>query len=154
MIYNRNIIDVSKSLEILDKIKSGQTPTEEEIEVLERGTLTINTLNRIENKQAELSSLLYEWKYLKEPLVNKNWADTDIFVVSDMVRLTNNTLALRDAFYVISKNEINPKQYYTFAQFNFIEKTLYESDVLCQQVELSFKRSGDVVSGESFSLPM
>jgi hypothetical protein len=153
MIYNRTIIDLNKSYGIIDKIKNGQTPTASEIETLERGTLTINTLNRIENKQAELSEILYQWRYLKEPLVTKSWTENDFFKAGDMNRLTNNTLALKDAFYVIS-NEVNPQQYYTHDQFNFIEKTLYEIDTLCEQVGLQFKRSGDVISGQSFSLPM
>ena len=64
MIYNRTEEDVKNALEIRKNvIQQGQEPTDEQREILERGMLTINTLNRIKNKQSELSKLILSMGY-------------------------------------------------------------------------------------------
>ena len=80
MIYDRVQADIDTALIIRKKLQQGETLTEAEIGVLERGTLTINTLNRIEQKQAELIeifNLLGYWN--TNGIENKEWKYTGYF---------------------------------------------------------------------------
>ena len=59
MIFDRTASDVDAAIKIRDeKVKSYQELTEEDVDILERGFITLNTINRIEEKQSELKSLL------------------------------------------------------------------------------------------------
>ena len=69
MIFDRTAADVEEAIRIRkEKVQKMQDLTEEEINILERGTLTINTLNRIEEKQEELKNLFEQDFYF----VDKN----------------------------------------------------------------------------------
>ena len=58
MIFDRTQNDVDAAISLRNKkVKGFESLTSEEINTLERGTITINTLNRIENKQMELANL-------------------------------------------------------------------------------------------------
>ena len=52
MIFDRTQNDVDTAIRLRrEKVQTFQELTESEIVILEKGTLTINTLNRIESKQ-------------------------------------------------------------------------------------------------------
>ena len=58
MIFDRTQEDVDTAVRLRnEKVKEFKNLTNEEINTLERGTITINTLNRIENKQTEIAEL-------------------------------------------------------------------------------------------------
>ena len=55
MIFDRTQNDVDTAILLRDtKVKNFETLTESEIATLEKGMLTINTLNRIETKQRRI----------------------------------------------------------------------------------------------------
>ena len=92
MIFDRTQNDVDTAILLRDtKVKNFETLTESEIATLEKGTLTINTLNRIENKQEELKNLFNDMGYWNTPTNNKTWSENDIFNVDDFHRIIDNT---------------------------------------------------------------
>lgn len=153
MIFDRTFEDISKVKQLLKKLKTFATLSQSEVESLERGTITYNTLNRIESKQKELAEILEQWTYLIVPITNKSWAKTDIFNELDLERLANNTIALREAFYVIDKAQPNPKAKYTYQDINALEKILDEIDRLIAVTKASFKKSNTFESGQDYILP-
>ena len=63
MIFDRTQNDVDTAILLRNtKVKKFETLTESEIATLEKGTLTINTLNRIEAKQEELKNRTYTYR--------------------------------------------------------------------------------------------
>ena len=79
MIFDRIQEDVNSAISLRNsKVKAFEDLTREEINILERGTITINTLNRIENKQAEISELLSQLS-INVNIENKNWEEIQIF---------------------------------------------------------------------------
>lgn len=153
MIFDRVVSDIQKSIEILKKLKSGTNLTTNEKNTLEKGTLTVNTLNRIENKQAELSDILYQWRYLKEPLETKTWVQTDFFKASDMNRFVYNTNILRDSFFLSNSAIPYPTTEYTITAFNAIEETLQNVSDLVDNTSRLFQMSGAVTAGQSVLFP-
>jgi hypothetical protein len=154
MIFDRTFEDIGKVKQILKKLKEFANLTQADVETLERGTITYNTLNRIENKQKELAEILEQWTYLIVPISNKSWTKNDIFNQADLERLANNTIVLREAFYVIDKTQPNPKARYDYQDINAMEKILDEIDRLVEVTKTSFKRSNTFESGQNFVLPM
>ena len=84
MIINRTITDVNEASRIREEvIKRFLTPTDAERQTLERGTLTINTLNRIENEQEAIKTLLNSIGYYNNLIINKSWTTSDYFSSAD-----------------------------------------------------------------------
>ena len=101
MIFDRTQNDVDTAILLRDtKVKKFETLTESEIATLEKGMLTINTLNRIETKQEELKNLFNEIGYWNTSIINKTWGENDIFNVDEFQRILDNTNILRQAFFV------------------------------------------------------
>lgn len=153
MIIDRTYSDVERAKEILKKLKSLEPISEEEYNILERGTVTYNTLNRIESKQREIAEKLLQWHYLKRPIENKIWTEKNIFSINDLERIVNNTINLRESFFVINDNIPNPQKTYFYIEFNSIEKILYEIYELILVTPQSFKYSGTFNSGQYYILP-
>ena len=58
MIYNRTENDIETARNLIEtKVKNFAELTEDDVAKIERGTFTVNTLNRIEQKQAELNDI-------------------------------------------------------------------------------------------------
>lgn len=148
MIYDRTIQDVIDAEQIFnEKIKQMLPLTAEEENILEKGRVTATTLNRIENKQAELASLLNDEMFVKVNLQNKSWSN-QVFFQEDLRRLVDNSKALRDNFFVISAIE-NPSARFYFEDFNKIEKILAEVEAQIANARKSFRRSGSFSAGQS-----
>jgi hypothetical protein len=75
------------------------------------------------------------------------------FTMLDLERLVNNTIMLRESFYVINQNQQNPEAEYTYIEFNAIEKILYEISLLIENLINGGKRCGAFYSG-AFTLPL
>jgi hypothetical protein len=150
--FDRTFLDVEKAKEILSKMKQFADLTLQEIETLEKGTITYNTLNRIEDKQRKVADALNELKYLDEKIITRNWTVDDIFDESDLQRIVNNTIVLRNSFTVIDKNQANPKAEYLFTEINAIEKILSEIDTLIER--LKFSKSGTFYANSRNILPL
>ena len=149
MIFDRTQNDVNIALEIREnKVQNFQELTEQEIEILEKGMFTINTLNRIEEKQTELKNLINDMGYMNTPTENKTWGVQDIFDATEFSRIVNNINILRRAFFVYSNTPETPAVSYYFEDVNAYEKILHDLDVMINDVKSRYKRCGTFRCGE------
>lgn len=150
MIYDRTMADVTTALSIrAEKVQKGVELTEDDIIALERGTLTYNTLNRIENKQEELKNLFYDMGYTTETITNKMWDSSGIYAQEEFDRLIENTEKLKRAFFVYSDTPIIPNNNYRqYNTINAVEKILYDLDVMINDIKSHYRICGVAVCGE------
>ena len=148
MIFNRTISDVSNAKEIIkNKIQLFLAVTNDEIEILEKGTLTINTLNRIEEKQKELSESLKKIGYFGNQIITKSWSIEDKFYLDDLRRIISNNEILRDSFYVYYDTPESPSAEYYYTNINDIEKILYDIEQTISDVISLYKFCGSYYCG-------
>lgn len=150
MIYDRTMADVTTAISIrAEKVQKGIELTESDITALERGTLTYNTLNRIENKQEELKNLFYDIGYTTETITNKMWDKSGIYAQEEFDRLIENTEKLKRAFFVYSDTPIIPNNNYKqYNTINAVEKILYDLDVMINDIKSHYRICGVAVCGE------
>ena len=149
MITNRTQYDVDTAILLRDtKVKKFETLTESEIETLEKGTITFNTLNRIETKQEELKNLFNYMGYWNTPIKNKSWGENNIFNVDEFQRILDNTNVLRQAFFVYKDTPNTPSISYYWDDINSLEKILYDLDVMINDVKNLYRECGTFYCGE------
>ena len=152
MITNRTQYDVDTAILIRNtKVKKFEVLTESDINYLERGTITINTLNRIENKQDELKNLFNDMGYWNTPITNKQWTENDIFDNNgerDFQRILDNTNVLRNAFFVYKGTPNTPPISYHYEDINSLEKILNDLDVMINDVKSHYRECGTFECGE------
>ena len=149
MIFDRTQNDVDTAILLRNtKVKKFETLTESDIATLEKGMLTINTLNRIETKQEELKNLFNEIGYWNTPITNKAWGENDIFNVNDFQRIIDNTNILRRAFFVYKDTPNTPSISYYWDDINSLEKILYDLDVMINDVKSNYRECGTFYCGE------
>ena len=150
MIFDRTQNDVDTGILLRDtKVKKFETLTESEIATLEKGTLTINTLNRIENKQEELKNLFNEIGYWNTPISTRQWAYADIFEGTQFDRILNNLEILIKAFFIYKNTPNVPdNNYRKYQTINDVEKILYDLDVMINDVKSHYRECGTFESGE------
>lgn len=150
MIFDRTQNDVDTAIVLRrEKVQKFQELTGSEIETLEKGTLTINTLNRIENKQEKLKNLFNDMGYWNTPITNKVWDETDIFNVDEFERILNNVNILRQAFFVYKDTPNTPPVSYHYNDINTLEKILYGLDVMINDVKSHYRECGNFECGEN-----
>lgn len=155
MIYDRTQQDVDNAQAIFEtKVKAFIELTDEEKNIMERGRVTTNTLNRIEEAQNAIGEMLVTMGYLKIPIVNKSWRSADVFFAEDLQRIVDNTKALRRSFFVLSQNLKDPIPAFDYTNFNIIERLLYEMDELIEIVKSNYKRAGAYKAGQRIHLPL
>ena len=144
MIFDRTQNDVDTAILLRNtKVKNFEELTESDINYLEKGTLTINTLNRIENKQEELKNLFNDMGYWNTPITNKVWSENDIFNVDEFQRILDNTNILRQAFFVYKNTPNTPPISYYWKDINALEKILYDLDVMISNVKADYRYCGE-----------
>ena len=149
MIFDRTQNDVDTAILIRNtKVKKFEALTESDINYLERGTITINTLNRIEEKQEDLKGILNDMGYWNTPITNKVWGENDIFNVVDFQRIIDNTNVLRQAFFTYKYTPNTPPISYHYNDINALEKILYDLDVMINDVKSHYRECGTFESGE------
>lgn len=161
MIFNRTQNDVDTAIRLRnEKVKfdpitmqpiNPEELTESEIATLEKGTITYNTLNRIEGKQEELKNLFNDMGYWNIPITNKQWTENDIFDNNgerDFQRILDNTNVLRNAFFVYKDTPNTPPISYHYNDINALEKILYDLDVMINDVKSHYRECGTFESGE------
>lgn len=149
LVYNRTQQDVENAIKIRsEKVQKFQELSAEDIKVLERGMITLNTLNRIEDKQDELRTILNNMEYWNTPVVSKNWGYTQIFDEAEFERILKNLDILRNAFYVYSDTPKTPKVSYKFDDINAIEKILYDLEEMTNYVKNNYRECGDFECGQ------
>lgn len=138
MIYTRTASDVSEAKKIIkEKVQKNIALTDAEIETLERGTITVNTLNRIETKQQELVHTLNSMGYYGRRVINKAWSYQGIFDESEFVRITSNNSNIRAMFYPLENTPANAIPKYNYQELNRLEKILqdlYENALYAQNI--------------------
>lgn len=149
MITDRTQYDVDEAKRIrAEKIQKEITPTEAEIAQLERGLITINTLNRIEEKQEELKELINGLGYYNTPIVNKSWKHSDIFSQADFDRIIENDRILKEAFFVYSDTPSVPLARPHFQNVNDLEKILDDLDIMINDVKSYYPECGSWETGQ------
>lgn len=149
MIYDRTQADVAEAIAIREKkVKNFEELTEADVTALERGFVTVNTLNRIETAQDTLKGLLNGMGYYNIPIVNKTWEKEQVFAQSDLERIIANLNVLRNAFFVYSDTPVTPMAKYHYSNFNDIEKIIYDLDVMINDVKSHYKECGAFECGE------
>lgn len=150
LVFDRTQKDAENAVKIIkEKVKNFQELTEEEIQILEKGTLTINTLNRIEAKQAELKTKFNEMGYWNTNIINKtDWGYGDIFDEENFRRILNNLDILKNAFFVYSTTPKTPEAVYQYKGINDIEKSLFDLETMIQDVKNNYRECGVFECGE------
>lgn len=147
MIFDRTQNDVDTAIVLRNtKVKSFADLTNEEIIMLERGTITINTLNRIENKQIEIAELFSNLS-INVDIKNKNWEEAQIFNRAEFQRILDNLNVLVKSFCVYSNTPNIPKISYHFEDINAIEKILFDLEELYNKALKSFVYCGIIYCG-------
>lgn len=149
MIFNRTQADVNAARKIREeKIKTFEKLTDEDINTLERGMMTINTLNRIENKQAELRSIFNSLGYWNIPDNSREWTNEDIFRKDDYQRIIDNENMLRQAFFVFASTPSTPPLSFGFEDVNSLERILYDLELMIDDVKSHYRLCGTFECGE------
>lgn len=123
MVYDRTLADVKQAIELQ---KRGAPFSSSEKNVLARGMLGIDTINRIESKQQELHDKLNDLGYYSDTTNKTNWQYADFFVLTNFQRLCNNNSSLRRAFFVYNDTPPDAIPKYHYEQINRLEKILYD----------------------------
>ena len=143
MIFDRTQSDVEASKALInEKVKTFAEITFAEEEILERGTMTIKTLNRIEEKQAELQVIFKAMGYYNLNIENETWYYPNFFTADDFQRILENTNALRDAFFEYIGTPATPLISYYYEDVNALEKILHDLDQMAASIKANYKRCG------------
>ena len=149
MITNRTQYDVDTAISIIkNKVQKFQELTESDIATLERGTMTYNALNRIENKQELLKGLFNEMGYWNTNITNKVWGENNIFNIDEFQRILDNTNILRNVFFVYKDTPKTPPISYRWQDINALEKILNDLDVMINDVKSHYRECGTFECGE------
>lgn len=149
MIFNRTEADVTEAKRIiLEKVQKFLALSNTEIETLEKGCLTINTLNRIENEQRRLNEVLNDMGYWNTEMTNKEWTISDVFDEQNFQRLLTNIDVLRNAFFTYSETPVTPNISYHFQAINEIEKILNDIGEIITYTQANYKICGNFSCGE------
>jgi hypothetical protein len=144
MIFDRTKYDVENAIIIREeKVKKFQELTDDDIIILEKGFLTINTLNRIEEKQKELKNIFEKSFYFVDEIENKKWNYEDIFKKEDWQRILHNCDILKKSYFVYSSTPKIPDEKFTkYQNINDLEKTLYDLNVMIEDVKSNYRECG------------
>lgn len=150
MIFDRTQEDVDAAIRLRrEKVQKFKGLTESEIAILDKGTMTINTLNRIENKQEELKNLFNDMGYWNTLTTeNKVWDCTQIFNANEFQRVLNNLNVLRNAFFVYKDTPNTPTISYHWQDINALEKILFDLETMVDDMKSRYRQCGTFESGE------
>lgn len=148
MVFDRTLSDVRNAADIRKtKVQKGEALTEADISALERGTLSLNTLNRVELKQAELAEILTGMGYYIT-IQNREWNENDIFTESDFARIVDNNAKLRESFYVYADSPMDAVAAYHFEELNALERILYDLERMIEYTKSHYRICGIYNCGE------
>lgn len=149
MVFDRTQEDVNMASEIRDaKVKNFLPLTDEDVGYLEKGSITINTLNRIEQKQEELRGIFNDMGYWNTQIVNKTWNYIDVFNETEFQRIVYNDRILRAAFLVYKGTPKTPAPIYHYENINALEKILFDLDEMIDDIKSRYRRCGTFNCGE------
>ena len=144
-------VDNAKAIRA-NKIQTGGTPTSAEYETLDRGSITHETLNRIENNQAYLKSLLNEAGYWGIPTTNKtDWDTDDILRAEDWQRILDNEDILKAAYFTYMDTPQTLNTLLTYGNLNSVEKILDDLNSMILSMQYYYRQCGTFECGEARS---
>ena len=145
-----NLSSTSLALQLIrsEKVQAFQELTEDDKQRLEKGLITYNTLNRIEDKQNELKQVLNSMGYWNTPIVTKQWDGTMIFSEDERTRLFHNDEILRQAFFTYADTPSTPSPSYYWQDWNDVEKILVDIEKMIKDVKEHYKECGTFECGE------
>lgn len=145
LIYDRTSEDVTYAVYYR---KNGDFANHED--VMERGMLTVNCLNRIESTQTKIANAMLELSYSCGALKTKEWKHGDYFKQSDFERLCENNTKLKNAFYAYSTTPEKAEAKLTYSQINNLEKMLYDIGEIINYLNENALRCGTFEAGEYY----
>ena len=113
-----------------------------------KGAYNYTDLNRIEEWCKYLSDLLTSYNYSVNVTVKTNWNVSDFPTSSELERIRNNVIKLKQAYFSFTQIPVN-LEYMTWQKANDIEKILSEIDTIIKNMEQGFIYSGVAGSGQS-----
>lgn len=113
-----------------------------------KGYYNYTDLNRIESWCQYIADLLTEYSYSVSITVKTNWTMADFPTQSNMERIRQNVLTLKNAYYSLTQVPSNLENM-TYEKANKIEKILYEINRLLPQMENEFIYCGVSRSGQN-----
>ena len=162
LVYDRTEDDVTSSAAIRSTYQAlGNWPglTTAERAQLERGTLTYNTLNRVEQAVKTLAAALTSAGYPVEvtPVLkgskseDREWQEGDIVRRAQWAAYLDNVQKLRDAYYTLAETGELPKpeDKLGYVGANNIEKVLADIDLLIGWMKSSYRRCGAFRAGNN-----
>jgi hypothetical protein len=147
MIFDRSQIDIDSALVARQKLQKGENLTEADVIALERGTLSLSTLNRIESKTDELRNILSQMAYFAV-FDSAEWNAGDVFFGEDFKKILANTETLRNAFYVYRETPQTPDALTDYKTMNALEKILADLEKMIADVTANYRQCGNSVCGE------
>lgn len=159
LIYDRTESDETASAAIR---KSYQTLgnwsglTDAERAQLERGTLTYNTLNRVESAVKTLAAELNSAGYPVEITETADWLPGDTVTREQWEIYLENVRRLRAAYYTLAETGELPKpeDKLGYVGANNIEKVLADIDLLLDGMKSIYRRAGTFTAGGSYTRQM
>lgn len=153
MITDRTLLDVQTAKTLRDtKIQQGIALTDTEKEKFERGSCTINTVNRIINKISELCQELNDMCYMCHITDTDDYTSTDIFYYNDITTLLENLNNLRSAFYVYITTPDTPTYLFGYLEANAIEQILVDIENTISDMQSKYRECGTFQCGERNTL--
>lgn len=163
LVYDRTEEDKNSAATIrsaYQKIGNWSGLTDTERAQLERGTLTYNTLNRVESAVKTLAAALTAAGYSVEiaPVLKGNkaedreWQEGDIVRRAQWTTYLDNVQRLRDAYYTLAETgELpTPEDKLGYAGANTIEKVLADIDLLLDGMKSIYRRAGTFSAGGNY----
>ena len=149
MIYDRTAEDIENAKAVRVRLQSGEELTEDDVIVLERGCMTVNTINRINDKQTELKNQLNDMGYWDTGISVMNvWETKHVFRENHFKQLIDNANILRNAFFVYSSTPSTPSVSYHYTNVNALEKILFDLGEMICDVKNHYRICGDFECGE------
>ena len=148
-VTNRTSQDVDNAKTYRTKLQNGDTLTSDEYAVLDKGCITHETLNRIENNQQVLKTLLNEAGYWSIPIQNKtNWTINDILHEEDWERIVQNETVLKNAFYIYTTTPTTPNYILYYTNINDLEKILLDLNTMIYTMKTYYRECNTFECGE------
>lgn len=148
MIYDRTAEDVNNALIIrAEKIQKGIELTDDDKSILERGMITINTINRIESAKQYLFEALNGALYQTPPMTGGSWTYSDVFKLSDFNKILEDIKTLKNAFFAYDNTPEVPKARFYFENINDVEKNIHDMQEVYDGMVSRYKHCGNFNCG-------
>lgn len=149
MIVDRTKNDIDAALLARAKLQNGEELSESDFVALERGTLTIGTINRIESKIKEIVLVINSmWYWNTGTIQEKIWSYSDYFKQEDFDKILENIVKIKNAF--LQKNstpKVFGRNYRDYNVINDVETLLADSEYIVGDIQENYVFCGEVECG-------